>query len=207
MKSTSLYIVFWMEMRQRIHFLHQILLQIYGENGKKLLFWPKISRTANKNSFWLKILKFGKNHLKALTTFLSFLITNDIFWNFLPKCAKQVFFSPQIWVLFVLVNNSTNLNQSKAFWYLFESHEESIIIVKQLFNNFITFLVDILGDILSLCCCVECCLLSQGGRNYINKLFNKLYTFYLLCYYGHRWSIEVILKIFTFSIRTSNGFY
>ena len=35
--------------------------------AKNYFFDPTFLGRANKNSFWLKILKFGKNHLKALT--------------------------------------------------------------------------------------------------------------------------------------------
>ena len=67
---------------------------LFRKLQKKYFLDPTFLGRANKNSFWLKILKFGKNHLEALTSF--FCWSKMIFW-FLIFC-------------FWLVNNSKKIN-------------------------------------------------------------------------------------------------
>ena len=58
-----------MEMSQRIHFWHQILLYMYDDFFEKMaknhFFGQNFLWQANKNSFELKMPKFQENHVKT----------------------------------------------------------------------------------------------------------------------------------------------
>ena len=68
--------------------------------AKNYFFGQKFLWQANKNSFELKMTKFLENHVKHMSRngFLLFQ-PNQIFFEFLTKSAKNVFFFKKIKIL------------------------------------------------------------------------------------------------------------